>query len=296
MSWLLTIRSQDVFIDVINHRIVTERATVHPEQWLLVWRRTAGSPPANSCVLVSLPRRDLWRDSRSISASNGQIWPALPRNLFTVSAKKTDDSCTMGVSKQPFSMRSRCVVTWLGGCLSVWLSCDAERQRQVKELRRLFCGWTTCWSRIWMRAGLTFPGEPTGFKRGEGRPRVMYCDTSWRSAGLNDTAKYQFGTFWFHLHNSKRIGLQWVLKNLNEKSSSDISLTLVHSQMSFQSSINSLMMHIIPYMCLHCTIATASVHTSMKHADCCKHWRSSSIIQNLCQQWEKFQLFIFSVI
>lgn len=83
-----------VFINIINHHFINERATVHPEQWPLVSRWTASSPPANSCVLVSLPQRDLWRDSRSMLVSNGESVPRC-RTIFSLSGQKDGRFRTM---------------------------------------------------------------------------------------------------------------------------------------------------------------------------------------------------------
>lgn len=82
-----------------------------------------------------------------------------------------------GASKQTFSMRSRCVVTWLSGWLSVWLACDIDWQWQVKRFQRVFCCWATCWSRTHMGTELTLPEEPTGLWRDAARVSIIYCDT-----------------------------------------------------------------------------------------------------------------------
>lgn len=125
-SRLLTIWKQDVSVNIINHRFINQRAMVHPEQWPLASRRTASSPAASSCVLVSLPQWDLWWDSRSIMASNGESVPRC-RTIFSPSRQKGVQFPHHGASEQPFSTRSRYVVTWLGGRLPVWQTCDAER-------------------------------------------------------------------------------------------------------------------------------------------------------------------------
>lgn len=78
---------KNVIINIINHGIFSDSAAARPEQWLLVRTWTASSPPANSCVLVSLPQRDLWWDSRSISVRNGESVSRC-RTIFSPSRQK----------------------------------------------------------------------------------------------------------------------------------------------------------------------------------------------------------------
>lgn len=130
-----------------------------PERWQVALRWTVALR-ANRCCIVSLSHQ---RFQITIAGSSALKSALRLQNRLTVLAKR-QSFLLIYTSKQTFSMRSRCVVTWLSAWLSVWLACDTEWHWQVKRFQRVFCGWATCWSRAHMRAELTFPEDPTDFK------------------------------------------------------------------------------------------------------------------------------------
>lgn len=81
LSWLLSLLTSLIIISSTKE----QRSILNNDRFVSRW--TASRPPANSCVLVSLPQRDLWRDSRSMLVSNGESVPRC-RTIFSLSRQK----------------------------------------------------------------------------------------------------------------------------------------------------------------------------------------------------------------
>lgn len=81
MSWLLSLLTSLIIISSTKE----QRSILNNDRFVSRW--TASRPPANSCVLVSLPQRDLWRDCRSMLVSNGESVPRC-RTIFSLSRQK----------------------------------------------------------------------------------------------------------------------------------------------------------------------------------------------------------------
>lgn len=135
------------------------------------------SPMVNRCCIMPFSHYQFQRQSE-VFVHTSEMYSRLLQYLLAVFTKRQAFFFFYkGASKQTFSMRSRCVVTWLSGWLSVWLACDIDWQWQVKRFQRVFCCWATCWSRTHMGTELTLPEEPTGLWRDAARVSIIYCDT-----------------------------------------------------------------------------------------------------------------------